>query len=124
MRAHALLQALTGCSDATAVVVPVAETGNDTECDSNVLRVDLPSPAVAAASWLSSARGRELLAATGELPHRARPAAPVCTGTLAASQHFDIVYVLRLYLAGTALPFLAQATTARLILDKIGRAHV
>lgn len=100
-----------------AVVVPVAETGSSVKSDNNILRVDLPSPAAAAASWLSCAQGRNLLAASHELPHRARLAAPVCTSALAAAQHFDLVYVLRLYLAGTALPFLAQENTTRLILD-------
>jgi len=117
MRAHALWQALAACTDTTVIVVPVAEAGSRADCDTDCLRAELPSPATAAASWLSNDRGRELLAAAGELPRRARLAAPVCTGALAAERQFEIVYVLRLYLAGTALPFLAPQSTTRVILD-------
>ncbi len=117
MRAFAVMTALSRCTNVSTLVIPVAGPTTPLTLAANIRCQDLPSPELAAASWLRYPRGRALLQSAGRLPLRARLAAPACTDALAIEQVFDLVYVLRLYMAGTVLPLMQSQPATRFILD-------
>jgi glycosyltransferase involved in cell wall biosynthesis len=80
--------------------------------------VQLPTPARAARAWLSNPDSRRLVEAVQPLPQRARLADPYCVRRSLADSSFDLVWVLRLYLAPAARPFLSGASYRVLDVDE------
>jgi glycosyltransferase involved in cell wall biosynthesis len=136
MRAALAVEGLALAGDLWTAVLPVAGPRPEESALAwtaaravAVAAVELPGGTAAARGWLELALGREILATSEPLPGRARlasPAAGVATrnaleklarekGLVAPT--FDAVYVLRLYLAGAALPFLGSAPAPRAVLD-------
>ncbi len=120
MRAWGTLRALSSLGELHTVVLPIAEAERDSGQAGNLTRIAAMNPRKAAASWLSYDRGRTLLAQVPKLPRLARLAAPaygeeilhhLCTGG------YDLVYVLRLYLAGTVLPLMQQLPETKFLMD-------
>ena len=112
MRAFAIQQALLSLGEVQSFIVPVAEPGPS---GSRVV-----SPVRGACSWLAYQRGRALLEVAPLLPVRARNATPAHGENILqqiSGQHFDLVYILRLYMAGTALPLMRQFQSTRFLLD-------
>ncbi len=116
MRAFAHMTALAGISELTTAVLQVAESSKENKT-SDFLFLDIPSSRQAAASWLRYRQGRTLLHSIDALPVICRLAAPFATEKLADEESFDYIFVLRLYMAGTVLPFLKTGGTCHYILD-------
>ena len=70
--------------------------------------------------WMASPRGRDLAAVAEPLPWRARAASPGCGERVRHAlgvDDFDTVWIMRLYLAGIALPYLEENPRPRMVLD-------
>jgi len=120
MRAWGTWQALSCLGEVRTFVLPVAETEGYSGETENVTHIATVNPRKAAASWVSYDRGRTLLAHAGKLPERARLAAPAYGEEilhLLDTSRYDLVYVLRLYLAGTALPLMHALSETRFLMD-------
>lgn len=136
MRAALAVEGLARAGDLWTAVVPVAGPQPEAQALAwtaeravSVVTVEPPGGTRAARSWLELPLGREILATAGTLPGRARLASPAAG--LAAREAlaelarekglepaaFDAIYVLRLYLAGAALPFLEREAGSRAVLD-------
>jgi polysaccharide biosynthesis protein PslH len=112
MRAYSLECALARLGPVTTRVFPLAQPPREPQY--------IPCEQDLAHSWLSYSRSRELLQLVPELPERARHAAPAWGEKLLAElagQHFDLIYVLRLYTATAALPALLAWPQALAVLD-------
>ena len=127
MRASVTAEALSRIYDLSTAIVPVSSPKVDRQNlawikahSIRVAVVPLPTKSEAAQGWLGSGRGREIVSKAEPLPARARLASPglgdLAPGPL-AGDHYDIVWVMRLYLVGTVLPFLEQEPRPRLVLD-------
>jgi glycosyltransferase involved in cell wall biosynthesis len=127
MRASVTAEALSQSCALSTAVVPVSTTNVDDESlawakahSEKAVIVPLSTTIEAAQGWLANAREREILSTAEPLPKRARLASPalgeVARGLL-AEDHYDIVWVMRLYLAGAALPFLDLTERPRLVMD-------
>lgn len=113
MRSAVAVEALRRLGSLTVVVIPVADfaaAGRDSRwiaerCDRFEI-VDPVSGSLAAVEWLSSERGRQISRMAEPLPERARGATPALGDRLQqrlGEEPIDLVYTLRLYLAGAAL---------------------
>jgi len=112
MRAAAVQQALGRMGDLQTLVVPVADSEHAQTAAGETSRN--------ARSWLGYERGRALLSQVPELPWLARWAAPAhgeSIDPLDEENGFDLVYLLRLYTAGVALPLMNRWPGARFVLD-------
>jgi glycosyltransferase involved in cell wall biosynthesis len=125
MRAALTLQGLARVCKLTTMVAPVSQPEADQRAiawaarrSQRCILLPLPTPVQAAHAWLSNPDSRRLVAALQPLPQRARLADPFCVQRALADSAFDLVWVLRLYLAPTALPFLARAAYRVLDLDE------
>ena len=120
MRAWGTKQALSSLGELHTFVLPIAETARVSGEAKNVTRIATIDPRKAAASWISYDRGRKLLAHVGKLPERARLAAPAYGEEilrLLRTSRYDLVYVLRLYIAGTVLPLMNRLPETRFLMD-------
>ena len=115
MRAAAIRNALAALGQVDTLLAPVAEQPG--QASGRVRTLALNSSPRTAASWLSYARGRKLLTSITNLPTRARLAPPGILDEYYLSRDYDVVYVLRLYLAGLALPLMARSTETHFLLD-------
>lgn len=127
MRAALAVEGLARCCDLWTAVVPVSDPHIDEnrmqwvrERSARAIVVETEQPGEAVTGWLSVSAAREVVSSAQPLPERARKASPR-SGIAAAKQlgrnDFDLVWVLRLYLAGTAASFLEGSPRPRLILD-------
>lgn len=125
MRAAVTVQGLARACKLTSVVIPVSQP----EVDQSSLTwashfshrchiVRLATPVQAARAWLSDPGSRRLVEALQPLPQRARLADPFCVLRALADSSFDLVWVLRLYLAPAARSFLAGASCRVLDVDE------
>ena len=96
MRAAAARHALATLGEVDTVVVPVSDTMARES-------MGLPPEGVLAASWLRHPRSRALLRQVEALPQRARLAAPGTLDNIVQADRYDVIYVLRLYMAGTVV---------------------
>ncbi len=127
MRAALVAEGLSREFELRVAVVPVsagASTTSELEwIAARAERVALVPPddgAEAIHGWMASPRGRELAAAAEPLPGRARAASPGCGERMRRAldvEAFDVIWVMRLYLAGLALPYLERDPRPRMILD-------
>jgi len=127
MRAALCSLGLSRAGSLSIAVVPVAAPRPGTgqlawlrAHSETVVVADLPSGTAAARSWIERATGRQIVAAVGDLPERARLASPAAgEAVLAELGHsdFDAIYVLRVYLVGAALPLLTAGASLHSILD-------
>lgn len=122
MRAAVTVMGLARECNLTIAVVPVSDPGTDERClrwaaerSEHCILVPLPEPTDAARGWISSPAGRVVVAATQPLPRRARLACPDAVLRETGGAAFDVVWTMRLYLAGVALPYRDRA--ARMVLD-------
>lgn len=127
MRAALAVEGLTRCCDLWTAVVPVSDPGVDQNrmrwvderCARSVI-VEPEQPADAVIGWLGIPAAREVVSSAQPLPDKARRASPE-SGIAAKKQlgceNFDLIWVLRLYLAGTAASFIESSPRPRLILD-------
>jgi glycosyltransferase involved in cell wall biosynthesis len=126
MRAALAVEALSLMGPLQVAIIPVS--GSVKEADLiwvreralNVICTPLPDATDASSSWLASAAGRTLLQNAPDLPQRARQAAPACgvaAARLLKETEFELIYVLRSYLAGAALPFLSPGDGKCRVLD-------
>ena len=127
MRAALAVEGLTRCGDLWTAVVPVS----DPEIDEDRMQwvsarsvravvVDPERPEDAVTGWLGNPAARGVVASAQPLPARARrasPAAGVAATNLLGRNTFDVVWALRLYLAGTIASFLWRSRPAQLFLD-------
>lgn len=122
MRAATTLQGLSKECNLTTLVLPVSDPGLDqkrlqwsaAQSDACAL-VPLSEPQEAARRWMKTPESRNLIGALQSLPDRARLAPPDAIAASLEDVEFDLVWIMRLYLAATVLPFRDQS--ARLILD-------
>ncbi len=126
MRAGVALDALAAESQVDLVILPVAGPFPEgaaldwlRERARQVDILPLPSLQDSTAAWLGDPASRELLQGLAPLPRLARFAHP---GLLAphldtGEPRFDLVYVLRLYLAPLVAPGVARQERPRLVLD-------
>jgi len=127
MRAALTVEGLARCCDLWTAVVPVSDPGIDESrmqwvserCVGSVI-VEPEQPGDAVTGWLSVPAAREAASSAQPLPDRARRASPrsgVAAKKLLGRDEFDLIWVLRLYLAGTVACFLESTPRPRLILD-------
>lgn len=127
MRAALAVEVLTRCWDLWTAVVPVSDPQIDEDrmqwVSARSVRavvVDPERPEDAVTGWLGDPAARGVVSSAQPLPARARsasPAAGVTAKHLLGRDTFDVVWVLRLYLAGTIASFLGRSRPAQLILD-------
>ncbi len=122
MRAAVTVAGLARACNLTIAVVPVSDPGADERClrwaaerSEHCILVPLPEAADAARRWISSPAGRVVVAATQPLPHSVRLACPDAVLRETGGAAFDVVWTMRLYLAGVALPYRDRA--AHMVLD-------
>ena len=122
MRAAVTVQGLARACNLTIAVVPVAgpdidqrDLGWAAERSERCILVPLPAPADAARQWLAHPDGRAAVAAAQPLPGRARLACPGLGLREIGDRAFDLVWTMRLYLAGVALPY--RGRTGRMVID-------
>jgi glycosyltransferase involved in cell wall biosynthesis len=122
MRAAVTVQGLARACNLTIAVVPVSDPDIDerdlgwaAERSERCILVPLPGPADAARQWLASPDGRAAVAAAQPLPSRARLAGPGVGLREIGERGFDLVWTMRLYLAGVALPY--RGRTGRMVID-------
>lgn len=125
MRAAVTVQGLARACKLTTIVVPVSQPEADQRAinwasrrSQRCILVQLPTPAQAARAWLSDPDSRRLVEALQPLPQRARLADPFCVRRALADSSFDLIWVLRLYLAPAARPFLSSAAYRVLDVDE------
>ena len=120
MRAALAVEGLTRCCDLWTAVVPVSDPGIDEARMSWVAErcvravvIEPEQSEDAVTGWLGDPAAREVVTSAQPLPVRARRASPR-SGVAATKQlgrdSFDVIWVLRLYLAGTIASFLAPRT--------------
>lgn len=122
MRAANTVVGLARACNLTVAVVPVsdpgaarADLGWAAERAEDCVLAPLPEPADAVKGWLSDPAGLAVAAAAEPLPDRAKLACPGVVPRETGAAAFDLVWTLRLYLAGAALPYRDRG--ARLVLD-------
>jgi glycosyltransferase involved in cell wall biosynthesis len=122
MRAAVTVQGLARACNLTTAVVPVSalgiaerDLGWAAERSERCILVQLPEPADAARQWIASPDGRAAVAAAAPLPRRARLACPGVGLREIGDAGFDLVWTMRLYLAGLALPY--RGRTGRMVID-------
>jgi polysaccharide biosynthesis protein PslH len=122
MRAAVTVQGLARACNLTIAVVPVSNPDIDerdlgwaAERSERCILVQLPAPAAAARQWIASSDGRAAVAAAQPLPRRARLACPGVGLSEIGDRTFDLVWTMRLYLAGVALPY--RGRTGRMVID-------
>jgi glycosyltransferase involved in cell wall biosynthesis len=122
MRAAVTVRGLARACNLTTAVVPVSDPEIDerdlgwaAERSERCLLVPLPEPADAARQWIASPDGRAAVAAAQPLPGRARLACPGVGLREIGGRAFDLVWTMRLYLAGVALPY--RGRTGRMVID-------
>jgi len=126
MRAGVALDALAAPADVELVILPVAgppPMGSSLdrlrERARSIDVLPLPSLKDASAAWLGGTTNRKLIDELAPLPRLARFAHPaLLTPYLDTDDpRFDLVYVLRLYLAPLVAPCLGRQRQPRLVLD-------
>ncbi|MCP5159231.1 MAG: glycosyltransferase [Gammaproteobacteria bacterium] len=127
MRAALVAQGLARAGELWTAILPVSDPATDaqrmqwiTACSTRVVLVPLPDPMTAIRGWLTYSAGRQIVASVQPLPARARLASPVCgeqVTQLLERRDFDLIYVLRLYLAGVAIPWFERTPRLSVILD-------
>ncbi len=122
MRAAVTVEGLARACNLTIAVVPAAgpdvdqrDLGWAAERSERCILVRLPAPADAARQWLAHPDGRAAVAAAQPLPGRARLACPGLGLREIGDRAFDLVWTMRLYLAGVALPH--RGRTGRMVID-------
>ena len=122
IRAATTLQGLGKECKLTTLVLPVSDPGAIGESlewsarRSEASRlIPLSTPREAAQRWLKTPESRALIAQLQPLPERARLAPPDAVAGSLQTMDFDAVWIMRLYLAATVLPFRKRGV--RLILD-------
>ncbi len=127
MRAALIAEGLARTGALWTAVIPVSDPGVGprqmrwiAERSTTAVLIPLADPAATARGWLAYPLGRQTVAAAQPLPTRARLASPVCGEKVVQSlgrNDFDLIYVLRLYLTGAAIPWLQQIPKTPTILD-------
>lgn len=127
MRAALAVLGLARAGELSTAVVPVAGPRPSAEQlawtaarSARVAVVDPPAGKAAVRSWLERVDGRRIVTAVGDLPERARLASPAAGEAVLEAfggARFDVVYVLRLYLAAVALPLLDPPAPLRRLID-------
>jgi glycosyltransferase involved in cell wall biosynthesis len=122
MRAAVTVQGLARACNLTTAVVPVSDPDIDerdlrwaAERSERCILVPLPEPTDAARQWISSPEGRAAVEAAQPLPGRARLACPGMGLREIGDRAFDLVWTMRLYLAGVALPY--RGRTRYMVID-------
>ncbi len=122
MRAAMTLQGLARECNLTTAVLPVSDPGISkarlqwsAEQSEICELIPLSEPQEAARRWMKKSESRSLITLLQPLPERARMAPPDAVEGWLGSADFDAVWIMRLYLAATVLPF--RNRSAKLILD-------
>lgn len=122
MRAALTVKGLAQACNLTVAVVPVSDPTAGAQNLKWVQTIadqcfiaPLPDPAEATHRWIADPTGRAAVMAMQPLPERAKLACPDILSSHLGGETFDLIWTLRLYLAGAALQF--RAGDSRLVLD-------